>query len=53
MRHEEVKEMCILQSAIVALRMERQYLSSPAGEQEYISLYRDCQPCQNVYWNAG
>lgn len=37
---------------LLALRMERQYLTAPAGEEEYLSLYRDCQPGQNVYWNG-
>ena len=37
---------------ITALRMERQYLTRKAGEAEYIELYRDMQPGQNVYWNG-
>ena len=37
---------------IIALRMERQFLPRPAGEQEYDALYRDTQPGQNVYWNG-
>ena len=37
---------------IVALRMERQHLARKAGEAEYIGLYRDLQPGQNVYWNG-
>lgn len=37
---------------IIALRMERQHLSQRAGEEEYIALYRDLQPGQNVYWNG-
>ena len=36
----------------VALRMERQHLTRKANEVEYIDLYRDCQPGQNVYWNG-
>lgn len=37
---------------IIALRMERQCLSHKAGEEEYLELYRDLQPGQNVYWNG-
>jgi hypothetical protein len=37
---------------ITALRMERQFLSRRASEEEYIALYRDTQPGQNVYWNG-
>ncbi len=37
---------------ITALRMERQHLSAKANETEYLALYRDCQPGQNVYWNG-
>lgn len=37
---------------VTALRMERQFLSRKIGEQEYIGLYRDLQPGQNVYWNG-
>ncbi len=37
---------------ITALRMERQFLSCKANEEEYIKLYRDMQPGQNVYWNG-
>jgi len=37
---------------IIALRMERQHLTQPADEQEYLALYRDLQPGQNVYWNG-
>lgn len=40
------------QTGIIALRMERQYLSRKANEQEYLALYRDTQPGQNVYWNG-
>lgn len=40
------------QANIIALRMERQYLSRKANEQEYLALYRDTQPGQNVYWNG-
>ena len=37
---------------ITALRMERQHLTRKANETEYIELYRDTQPGQNVYWNG-
>ena len=32
--------------------MERQHLAQKASEGEYISLYRDLQPGQNVYRNG-
>ena len=41
-----------MKERIVSLRMERQYLIHKANEEEYIQLYRDMQPCQNVYWNG-
>lgn len=37
---------------IVSLRMERQHLIRKAGKSDYIELYRDLQPGQNVYWNG-
>lgn len=37
---------------IISLRMERQCLINKADEAEYIKLYRDMQPGQNVYWNG-
>ena len=37
---------------VTALRMERQHLTRKADETEYIALYRDLQPGQNVYWNG-
>lgn len=37
---------------ILSLRMERQFLSKKANEEEYIELFRDTQPGQNVYWNG-
>ena len=40
------------QEKIIALRMERQFLTRPAEENEYDALYRDTQPGQNVYWNG-
>ncbi|MBQ8510345.1 MAG: hypothetical protein IJ493_10615 [Clostridia bacterium] len=39
-------------AAIIALRMARQHLTTRAGQEEYLSLYRDLQPGQNVYWNG-
>jgi len=42
----------LTQQNIIALRMERQFLSCKANEQEYCKLYRDTQPGQNVYWNG-
>ena len=37
---------------IRSLRMERQCLLQRANEDEYVQLYRDTQPGQNVYWNG-
>lgn len=37
---------------IIALRMDRQYLNHQANVEEYIKLYRDTQPGQNIYWNG-
>lgn len=37
---------------IISLRMERQCLVGRADESEYVNLYRDMQPGQNVYWNG-
>jgi len=37
---------------VITLRMERQHLIHKANETEYIDLYRDSQPGQNVYWNG-
>ena len=34
------------------MRMERQCFLKKADEEEYIQLYRDLQPGQNVYWNG-
>jgi len=42
----------IVKNKIMALRMERQHLICKANEAEYIALYRDTQPGQNVYWNG-
>lgn len=41
-----------MKDKIRSLRMERQFLYSQASEEEYIHLYRDLQPGQNVYWNG-
>lgn len=37
---------------ILSLRMERQHLIRKATPDEYLTLYRDLQPGQNVYWNG-
>lgn len=37
---------------IISLRMERQCFINRADETEYMDLYRDTQPGQNVYWNG-
>lgn len=37
---------------IISLRMERQCLIKKADESEYVNIYRDMQPGQNVYWNG-
>ncbi len=37
---------------VISLRLERQFLSRKANQQEYLALYRDTQPGQNVYWNG-
>ena len=42
----------ITEQKITTLRMERQHLTRKANEIEYIDLYRDTQPGQNVYWNG-
>lgn len=41
-----------MNSKIISLRMERQCFINKADESEYINLYRDLQPGQNVYWNG-
>ena len=41
-----------MNAKIISLRMERQHLINKANEDEYIKLYRDTQPGQNVYWNG-
>lgn len=42
----------VVHAKITALRQERQHLTHKAGEAEYLALFRDCQPGQNVYWNG-
>lgn len=41
-----------MDAKIISLRMERQCFINKADETEYIKLYRDMQPGQNVYWNG-
>ncbi len=41
-----------MDAKIISLRMERQCFIHKADEDEYIKLYRDTQPGQNVYWNG-
>ena len=41
-----------IEQNIIALRMERQFLTRKANEAEYNRLYRDISPVQNVYWNG-
>ena len=38
--------------SIINLRVERQHLTNKADETEYLALYGDLQPGQNVYWNG-
>lgn len=45
-------EQCKEWAKITGLRMERQFFTRKANEQEYLELYRDTQPGQNVYWNG-
>ena len=42
----------LIDKKVVSLRMERQFLTKGASEEEYIALYRDMQPGLNVYWNG-
>lgn len=42
----------INENKIISLRMERQHIIHRANETEYLPLYRDLQPGQNVYWNG-
>ena len=37
---------------LLALRMQRQHLLTPATEAEYDALYRDLQPGLNTYWHG-
>lgn len=41
-----------MNAKIISLRMERQCLINKADKAEYIKLYRDMQPGQNVYWSG-
>ena len=41
-----------MNTKIISLRMERQCFTGKADENEYIGLYRDMQPGQNIYWNG-
>ncbi len=41
-----------MDTKIISLRMERQCFVNKANKDEYIKLYRDTQPGQNVYWNG-
>lgn len=41
-----------MDAKIISLRMERQCFINKADEEEYLKLYRDTQPGQNVYWNG-
>lgn len=45
-------EQCRRWRRITSLRMERQFFTRKADEREYLELYRDMQPGQNVYWNG-
>ena len=37
---------------LLALRLQRQHLITPADEAEYDALYRDMQPGMNLYWHG-
>lgn len=41
-----------MNAKMISLRMERQCLINKADKAEYIKLYRDMQPGQNVYWDG-
>ena len=41
-----------MQRRIIALRMQRQHLITPADETAYDALYRDMQPGLNLYWHG-
>lgn len=47
-----MKERNRLAAKIISLRMERQHFINKSDEHEYMELYRDTQPGQNVYWNG-
>lgn len=42
----------IMNMKITALRMARQHLTHRSNGTEYLSLYSDCQPGKNVYWDG-
>lgn len=37
---------------IIALMMQRQFLSQKANTEEYDDIHCDVSPVQNVYWNG-
>lgn len=41
-----------MQKKLLALRMQRQQLITPVGEEDYDALYRDLQPGLNAYWHG-
>ncbi|MFI3327109.1 MAG: hypothetical protein R3Y35_13205 [Clostridia bacterium] len=41
-----------MNNKIISLRMERQHFVKKANLDEYLKLYSDTQPGQNVYWNG-
>lgn len=45
-------EVSVEKENIIGLRMERQFLTRKASEEEYVQLYRDTQPGQNEYWHG-
>ncbi len=51
-RRKTAEGMEHMDEKILSLRMERQHFLKKADEAEYISLYRDTQPGQNVYWHG-
>ena len=41
-----------MQKKLLCLRMQRQHLTEPIGEEGYDQLYRDLQPGMNLYWHG-
>lgn len=41
-----------MNSKHLALRMQRQHLTTPVTEEDYDDLYRDLQPGMNLYWHG-